>query len=224
MAIAIGDTSSAQGTNVSSRTFAHDVAGSDTLLVVAVVSEQTNASAGNLPVTGITYNGDALTKIDADEEVGASDTDRSELWYRLNPDPGTANVIVSLTGQASGLICMAATFTGVKQQAPDASAKANNTGTSCSASTTPLAADSLVIAVGCNGSAANSFTLDSGNEILNLSEGGIIDGGFAYKSAGASSTTISWTLGASSRWAEVIAAFAPQVTATANPSFLMNFI
>jgi len=81
--------------NGSSITFAHTVTGgSDTILLVGV-------SSGNdaVTVSSVTYNGKALTKIN---EVGGGSFGRSQMWYRLLPDIGTYNVVVTFSGNTYG--------------------------------------------------------------------------------------------------------------------------
>lgn len=66
--------------------------GSNSILVVRTAHED----AGG-PVTGITFNGDALTKLDS---VNATTWSRTEIWYLLNPDVTTANVVATKTASA----------------------------------------------------------------------------------------------------------------------------
>jgi hypothetical protein len=88
----LSNTTTTTGSNVNTKTFSHITANNaDRVLVVSVTLR-----AGN-SVTGITYNGDALTKL-ADKEYANGDHPRAELWYLVTPDAGTYNVIVSFSG------------------------------------------------------------------------------------------------------------------------------
>ncbi len=133
-----------------SLTFAHTCSGSNRMLFVSVV-------AGNTPntITGVTYNGVAMTKIDS----VINGTDRYVyLWYLIAPGAGAFNVVV--TSNANELImATAASYTGVKQSAqPDA--HTTNTGTSpVTTSVTTVADNCWTILVGyANGGALTAST------------------------------------------------------------------
>lgn len=84
-------------------TFAHTVgAGSDRILFVGVEHN------GTTTVSGITYNGVALTKINAQ----ASGVMNFELWYLSNPASGSNNVVVTTVGAVTLLNASAASYTG----------------------------------------------------------------------------------------------------------------
>ena len=108
-AIAFDAASSAKAANASSLSWSHTCSGSDRLLVVGTNAGDT--TAGDRPVTGITYNGAALTKIRSDT-IGLI---TSELWYLLNPDTGAHNIIVSYTGLNTDAQAGGISLTGVDQ-------------------------------------------------------------------------------------------------------------
>lgn len=99
---------------VSSQTYAHTIAGANTLLVVSAwvrTSEHT--------LTDIKYNGVALTAID--QIQGYLNTDTQYLQYLVAPTDGTNNIVqtYSASGYAGG---EAISYTGAKQtNQPDAS-------------------------------------------------------------------------------------------------------
>lgn len=108
------DSSSTAGTFASgpSRTWSHTVTGSDTVLLVAphVIS----GSVGDV-VTGVTYNGVALTRL-----VYNNTNYTSYIYGILSPDLGTHDIVVSFSSsyQNRGL---ATSYTGVLQSGlPDA--------------------------------------------------------------------------------------------------------
>lgn len=181
------------------------------LLVVGVMSEEPGAPTGNLVVSGITYDGVALTKIDADQETGASTT-RCELWYLLNPNTGTHNVVITFTGSIQGAFGGAISYYGVKQVAPEISAKAHATGTDPTVTLITSASNALVVDSVVNGTEGNTLTLDSGTQRFNTNAGTILDAGMSEViQATPGSVSRNWTISASSRWAQVAASFAPAI-------------
>lgn len=89
-------------------TFAIDVgAGADRILVVGVMRFATN------DVTGVTFNGDAFTQIGSAQQndVGSNWV---SMWYLVNPDSGSHNVVVSATS-STHLMGGAIALTGAAQ-------------------------------------------------------------------------------------------------------------
>lgn len=88
MAIGIGNRVEGTGT------LSLNCTGSNRLLIVTVGSLAGDASAHQAnAVTSVTYAGDALTRI---RNVTSSNTlVRSEIWYLINPDSGTNNIVVT---------------------------------------------------------------------------------------------------------------------------------
>jgi len=87
------------------------------LLVVGV--EMNIANAPTTSVSGITYNGTALTFLGAHNDAGA--TRRVEMWYLLAPVVGTFPVSININipvAQTVGAAFGATTFSGVDQTAP----------------------------------------------------------------------------------------------------------
>ena len=82
--------------NSGSLTISHTCSGSDRLLVVATAIYDSTPST----VSGITYNGVALTKINHRTQTNS----RAEMWYLLAPDTGTNNVVVFRTNQEDGTL------------------------------------------------------------------------------------------------------------------------
>jgi uncharacterized repeat protein (TIGR01451 family) len=90
----------------------------DRALLVGVSMDIANSPAA--AVTGITYNGTALTLIGAQND--SSNTRRIEQWYLLNPSSGTnLPIIVSVsvpTAATIGVVAGATVFTDVDQNVP----------------------------------------------------------------------------------------------------------
>ncbi|MGA8621065.1 MAG: S24 family peptidase, partial [Candidatus Sulfotelmatobacter sp.] len=93
------------------------VGGINRLLVVGVSLNIANDSTAT--VTGVTYNGLALTQAGAHNDAG--NTRRAEIWYLLAPTTGNHAVVVSVNVPGAltiGAVAGAATFTGVDQTVP----------------------------------------------------------------------------------------------------------
>lgn len=209
MAIVIGDKSNTSNTNVSSLTFAHDVVAGEKLIVGTTAEDN---SATDVVVTGITYGGVALTKIDGLSGDNAVVWNRSELWELTAPAAGTANVIISFTGSVAGCTGMAVCIKGLKAQIYEAKGTGSaGSSTAEIASAISITPGAFFIAVGNSGAGGDTFVLTAppATELFNINNATIEWGGMGYRVAGAAgSYTIAWTLGNLNRWAEVIAAYA----------------
>jgi uncharacterized repeat protein (TIGR01451 family) len=107
------------GAGTETLTFAHTTtATANRVLVVGVSINITNATT--TAVSGVTYNGTALTFLGAHNDAGVSR--RVEMWYQLAPaSGGPFNVVVSVNIPAAvteGVAAGATTFTGVDQTVP----------------------------------------------------------------------------------------------------------
>jgi len=83
------DTTGKGQANAASLTFSHTVAAQNNRILLVGVTTRNNVA-----VSSITYNADALTLQEAITEV-AGDA-RLEVWYRLQPDTGAHDVVVTL--------------------------------------------------------------------------------------------------------------------------------
>ena len=98
-------------------TIPHTTAGTNRLMIVGVSINigHNNAAA----VSGVTWNGTALTQIGAHNDAGG--TRRVEQWYLLAPAMGTFNVVVTVNIPSAvneGVVAGVTTFTGVDQTVP----------------------------------------------------------------------------------------------------------
>lgn len=106
---AVSRSGTAWTTGQSSLTWSHTVgAGTNRALVVAVGTYSATART----VTGITYNGVALTKIDAQTAALEANNQSGELWVLAAPAVGTANVVVTFSGTADFCVGFAESYTG----------------------------------------------------------------------------------------------------------------
>lgn len=125
----------------SSHSFSVTVAGglSNSILIVMA-----KCTAGTTVITGVTWNGQSLTKLVDNFATGVGTTG---IWYLLNPNAATANVVISSTGAAEYVLGEAAVYTGVNQTDPfDGSDTDGGTGTSFTCSVTTTTVDGWMVA------------------------------------------------------------------------------
>ncbi len=142
MAIAF-DAAASGVTDQASLTYAHTCTGSNLILFVS------SYSVGDV-VSGITYNGVAMTKIGSSVQTTGT-TNYSCMFYLVNPATGAHNVVVSTA--LGSTYSSAASYTGVKQtDQPDATANATTASTPLTLTNTVVANNCWLISmVGCSG-------------------------------------------------------------------------
>lgn len=191
MAIAFDAATTGTAAGAGSLTFSHSVGagGADRLLVVAV-------SIDNRTVTGVTYGGTAMTSVGS----ATNGAQVSHMWRLIAPATGANNVVVTLSGGGTDIVAVATSYTGVDQTTPLGTA-ATATGTSTTASVAVTSAtDELVVdSVSSN---LGTLTVGAGQTQRGNTTAGDNFGG-ASEEVGATSVTMSWTIGSSSAWASV---------------------
>lgn len=190
---------SAVATGVTSHTFAFTNVGGD----IAFVGDLTDAQADT--ITGITYNGIAMTRVNTTTypDTGFA---RSYLYYLLAPATGANNVVISFSSSRNS-VSYAWSYSGAKQEAPEANNTANGNSTTPSVSFTSVTNQAWATAWEANDSGA--FTPDSG--VTKRAEDdtrsvAVIDRG-PISPAGAS--TLSGTIPSAFRWVVLAAVFSP---------------
>jgi hypothetical protein len=141
------------------------------MLVVAVHALDT--VIGDAVVTGITFNGVALTNINGVSRGGGGVQVRTELWRLIAPSVGTFNVVITCTGTVDSLAGVAYELYNAMQQATEANSTNNLNGVAyISASVTTISGEALIIdAVTAN--TGVTFTPDTGqNERYDTNIGG----------------------------------------------------
>jgi uncharacterized repeat protein (TIGR01451 family) len=106
------------GTGAHTLTFAHTTATTVNGLLLVGVDMDINGVHG-ATVTGVTYNGVALTSVGAHNDAAPSR--RVEMWYLLAPVNGAENIAVTVdlpTNGTVGVVAGATTFTDVDQTVP----------------------------------------------------------------------------------------------------------
>ena len=207
MALAHDADSYSSGAEISTLTWQHTCTGADLILVVGVDTFTYLA-----PISGITYNGVALTKIDAQQDaVGYC---RSELWYLVAPATGTHDIVVTLGGSwgyTAYMIGTATSFTGADQSAPLGTAvKATGTTTPVTVAAASAAGEYVVDSACAYKATAITLTVGAGQtEIANVTPAAGYVGAASYE-GGAASVTMSWALSATALgWATVAVPIKP---------------
>jgi hypothetical protein len=203
--------SSAYQPALSTYSFSHTTTTNPNRILVVTVSV---FAAGT--VTGITYNGVALTH-QAAADV-ANGVYRSEVWYLVAPATGANTVAVTLSGVSTS-IANSLSYWNVDQGAPiEATATNTGTGDTMSVAVTTLTRNATVVAnlttptVTAITDAAGQQARDTNNGVLGASKAD--DKGPVVTPA---STTLSWTgAGVTDTWsASAIALATPNLMAQA---------
>jgi prepilin-type N-terminal cleavage/methylation domain-containing protein len=205
--------SSATTSNSNSLTFSHAIGSDSNRILLVGVSIEHNATGP--AVTSITYDGQALTKIDA-EEVGSGYIGRAELWYLPEanlPSTGSYSVVVTTSATCEDLSAGAISLAYVAQQAAEATAKGSNEGPdTITTNITTLTDGAWFVDVIENGE-PNVFSPDAGQiERFDQTATSSDCAGSTKPVATAASTSMGWSATAN-RMAHVAAAFAPATVA-----------
>lgn len=161
MAIAFDAASGGSGYPVTSLTVSHTCSGSNRLLRVGVRSSVTS---GGDTITGVTYNGVAMTKIASQSAT----VDRwITLWELVDPDIGTHDIVATNIAPELIVVC-AASYTGA--DAKDNHNTGATSGTALSVSATPVADNCWINGMfSCN---ITDIAAGSGTTNRNTSSGG----------------------------------------------------
>lgn len=206
MAIAF-DTSSYLNFATTSGTLAFTCTGSDRLLLVTTANE-----GGANDVTGVTYNGVALTEIGTAVQKGSTGR-YLRLWGLLNPASGANNVVVSRTTGAADMWCLVASYTGVKQSGlPDANTTQQFTATTVTTSLTTIADNCWTILIGYGDRAQTASTGSTFRQNNTSGAYQLYDSNAAITPAG--STSMSWTQADSTASCTAMISIAPFTTVT----------
>jgi Zn-dependent metalloprotease len=178
----------------------HGSSGSDRLLLVGVTVRSNRA------ITGITYAGQAMTRI---REHHPGIDVRTELWYLIAPPIGTHSVVVTAES-ATTIEAGAITWNGVGQTpetAFGADACAGGTGTIASVTVASAPGEVVVDTIGTQAFYA-TVTADAG-QLERWNQPGSWGVGAASSRPGAGQTTMSWTLAYTENWAQCAVALRP---------------
>lgn len=215
MAIAVDATSGSQPSSSSTWTLSHTCASGASLYVCFNVN---NASE---LVTGVTYNGVAMTQLAKKQDTSFNSW--QYIYFLAAPASGANNVVVSLSSNAAGSL-MNVSYTGVSATQPDSS---NTNGATTSGSGTPFTLTTTVVASNCwllaitkdssGGSAAGSGT----TRRTSLSSGGGDQIWDSNGTVGTGSKTLNMTNTFNpTQWYGIIVSIAPYVAPTLNETNL----
>lgn len=209
--MAIAFDSSAKNSGITSASFSHTCTGANLVLFVAA---RTQSNLGS--ITGVTYNGVALTLINTSTSAG--DNNQVSLWYLMAPATGTNTVIVSASAGVSATDGVSSSYTGVNQTSIPNASNINSTtsGSPLSTSvTTTVDGCWTILAAACDSSGLAAST---GSTLRNIqsTRTGLFDSNAPITPSGSSTMSVTFT---SSNCATVMASFAqPSITFTANIS------
>lgn len=199
-------TNSGLKTGVSSYTWSHECTGDDRLLVVG---DSHRGFFNDRTVTGMTFNGDALTSIRSDNRQVSNDHFRTTLFYRIAPDTGGSLTIeVSLSGSVSGAVGGAVSYTGTDQDSqPDAHNGANGSSETATVDVTTIANNSWVVSVMIEG--GNNVITSDNTERWNVASSNVFGGSDEGPISPAGAQTMSWTWSGADDWVISAASFKP---------------
>lgn len=193
----------------------HTCTGTDLVLVVGVTAEE-NTNNANLPVTGVTYNGVAMTKANEQNTNGGGSADLASQWYLISPDTGTHSISVTHTGTVSASVGGAVSYTNANQTTqPDVAGVGNKelTGTgTASVSITPTTAGCVIVDNIIGSGSTNALTEDaSQTERWNVTAtGNFVGAGSTFQQTSAGAKTMQWTF-TSQVWAINALAIRPAI-------------
>lgn len=205
----------AVGTGSSTQTRSLTVAsGDDRVLIVWALT-----NSGSNPITGITYNGAALTKLGSVSRE-AFDT---EMWYLVAPDTGTHDLVLTATGTPA-FVSTATVLQGVDQTTPfpNTAKTDSSTGSTISDSVQVDDSDSWIFAgTRTGGKYPNATGTNYDRREYNTSNGVHI-GDTNGQVGSTGSTTVSVGLNTSDTWAVFLAEI--KAASGAAPAQNSNFL
>ena len=186
MSITFGNKSKGSSDGAAGITVSHNNAAGDFLLVAFG-----RFGTGLVKATGVTFNGDALTKIVA---VDGTNNTTIELWYMVNPDIATGNIVVSYpSGSDHWLI--AQSLIGVNLSDPirgfeSAAASSTSISDTIASAVGDLVIDGCTLnaTTGAPNENAGQTLIDKAGQSASIS----VSGGMSYE-AGAASNTLGWS-------------------------------
>src|SRR5574337_1504738 len=199
MAAITKDTASvATQTSGSSITLTLTVASNSNRILIAVVT--TYAQPGTPPnITSVKWNGTDLTHLSsADAVSSATNNNRSQIWYLINPETGSHNLVATFASSASDSGLGAWSLYNVNQTTGVKSGNgAAGSGGTAQVSTTPTVVGSWLVAgiSSTSGVGFDTDTQDWHNSVNNL-----LDGQHKASPTINSSNTMGWG-SASAEWA-----------------------
>jgi len=196
------NTASGQGTSI---TLAHNPAGTDRVLLVAVA--WCDLASGNPAITAATFNGTGMTQLGTTQFAGETGL---AVFAMVAPPTGSHNVFINWGGPTCNYTIRAATYVGANQIVPI------QTSTLVQASGTGTAIDSTVLGTFVNSMVFDAIAVDEvSSSVTAASHGSQIErlnidtGAAGFKMLGAvsddrggSDEAMTWTLSGSKAWVQ----------------------
>jgi len=204
MAITLGNTSNAGNPGaVTTYNWLHTCA-ADTTLLVVVITGSDSAIATDFPVTGVTYNGAALTK--AREFISGLGTGVS-VWYKINPTTGSAlSIAVTHTGKVTDTTGYGVDLKGTNTSSPYDNYIEGNYDADLPVTVNPAATGSIGIGgLSSNHTDPANVSVTTGTQIAEIDLGPISSCAYAFESGG--TATIVWTQGSGYGGSAVVCTF-----------------
>ena len=184
--IAVDSSSSGSTDNSAIITVAHTTSGENRLMLVGISGELDGET-----VDSVTYNGIALTLVEAEENVVSLDAS-VQIWQMVAPVTGTHNVVVNLSGGGhNGVVVGVTTFTEVNQTNPILAVITESGDSATPSVTLPSASDELVFGVVSVHSGSGVIPISGQREVWDVAAGHISGSGSVM--GGAASVTSSWS-------------------------------
>lgn len=203
-------------TTGTSLTYSHTCTGSDRILWV-IAYDRIAATTG---ITGITYNGVAMTQTSNGSQQVPGDRAIS-TWYLVNPASGANNVVISLA--SSFIAANSVSYTGAKQSAqPDAVSKGTDTATTQTTGTLTTVANNCWTVFGVKALGATPAAGSGCTQRASANGMYIFDSNAPITPAG--STSMVSTGGVSASWGWMMESFSPSISVSSNMSSHRNFI
>jgi cysteine-rich repeat protein len=198
--ITVDSSSETTSDTSTSITLSHTInSGSNRILIVGVTREEVGT---NRSISSVTYDGVAMT-LASETQTGDGDN-RVDQYYLVAPNVGTANVVVTFSGQVDASAVTADSFFGVAQQSPEV------TSTSVDTSNTFTTITEKSLAVNHVNTSLSTATLTTPDLTLhNFTNTGDLKMLTTFKIIGtAGQDTMSWTVSGGNS-ASALAVYAP---------------
>lgn len=199
--------------------------GSNKILIVGVAIEDSSSAPA---VDNVKWNGTDLTQVVGAMQLFNGGQNRVDLWYLLDPEEGTYNVVSTLTGDPDRIQnCGAIVINGAKQQAPEAVANAEDPGAGALivVEITTLTPNAWVIDCASTSQSGRTLTEGSGQTKRWEQTDQMISVGGTKPVASAGLTTITYTIGGgTANWGICCASFEPYAAAYPGSSKIVKVI
>ena len=185
-------------------TFSYTVEAGDNVIVLLLKVNGATNRAGGSP----TWGSDTFTQANSTQKAATSPEASAELWYLLNPTPGTQTLTIPNTGA----LTIFTTVAVGRCQGGRAEFDGANGGNATSTNPTPGAVtvttpSNIGFAITAGGWTTWAPSSQAGTVIANTDDGATGGGEQYLANAGLGSHTLSWTFGTSDDWGAVAAFF-----------------